>query len=55
MKHLFVLLALCVATLITITVAVFLRIRKHRREFAGIDPTETSSGLPVSPEREHKA
>ena len=34
MKLLFVLLAACVATLVLVVVAVFLRIRKHRREEA---------------------
>ena len=58
MKLLFALLALlalCVAALVFITVAVFVRVRKHRRELVDSETADKRSVLAANQEREHKA
>jgi len=58
MKLLFTLLALlalCVAALVYILVAVFLRVRKHRRELTDAEEVEKNAMLSTGQEHEHKA
>ena len=51
MKLLFALLALCVATLVWIVGAVFVRVRKHRRQMAVSGAEDETQDIPATGKR----